>query len=200
MANRLDFAELRNHLVWGRINSAKRMVTSQNVLCVDDDGITVIQAYCMCGPDDANVLRHFMDLGATLSWTTNYSPLCLAAQRGSKEITRALLTVGACVDEKGGCDVTPLDIAIYYVMKANRRYYSHRNCALLLIDAGANISLVRDTIPKWALDFVEARNKARGGSLVIMGLVMCRSRSIGQNGKDVLKMIARCVWKERCRM
>lgn len=73
-------------------------------------------------------------------------------------------------------------------------------CARLLIDRGAQLKNVNTNYHfEWAVFFVSSREKTRGGALAILGLLLCRSRSIvsSGNGKDVLRMISRCVWSTR---
>lgn len=104
---------------------------------------------------------------------------------------RLFIDHGYPVDTINAYGETPLFCALY-----NSAYA----CAVVLLDAGAKPGMrnVKGTqIPKWAHRFVAARINARAAAIAVLCLTRVGSRVVGNNGRDVLRIIARCVWSTR---
>lgn len=112
---------------------------------------------------------------------------------------RVLLDFGVAADEVSGTwHSTPLHTAL-----ASREWEGAR----MLLDAGAQLRNASSTIKKvselppriveMAETFVAARENTRAGCIVILGLRRANAATIGNNGNDVLRMVARCLWSTR---
>lgn len=77
--------------------------------------------------------------------------------------------------------------------------HTRKMCVYTLLDAGAKLKHVVDVlyIPQWVRDFVSNRKKRRKESLAVLTLLKRKSIILAENGKDVLQIIARCVWGKR---
>lgn len=190
----LDFNSFKSYLNIGDIDAAKRLVTPANVQTRDRYDYGVLWYFCWYGPDDPGLLFHFMELGVTLEldsvgWRS--SPLHQTAGCGKPRLLRALLDLGIPVDILNCDKVTPL----FWSLMGDQV-----ECAWLLLDAGAQLSFVEKVgtfIPEWVREFVTKREQTRTSSVIILGLLRCNSKVTGQNGRDVLKMVARCMWRLR---
>lgn len=197
-ATKLDFDAFEFFLESGDVDAAKRLITPANAQ-TRDRGWGVLWHLCQYGPhDDPGLLYHFVKLGATLELDSagkRTSPLHRAAYNGKPRLLRALLDLGTPVDILDGFENTPLRFSLRDILV---------ECARLLLDAGAQLSLVKEngrvfiTIPQQARDFVSAREHVRAASIAMLGLLRCGSRVLGSgNGIDVLRVVARCVWGAR---
>lgn len=192
----LDFDAFVEHLQVNDIDAAKALVTSTNAQARDKNGYGVLWYMCTNGLlDDHDPLYHFVALGSTLELDSagKYSsPLYRTAVLGRPRLMRALLDLG-----------TPVDILNKYGRTTLYAALAHNyvDCVWLLLDAGAQLDLVKERedfkIPAWARDFVSKREKTRKSSVVILGLLHCKSKVTGKNGRDVLRMVARCMWSLR---
>lgn len=190
----LEFMEL---LVNGNIAAATKLVTPLNTHEVSDDrGYGILYWFCSYAPDtqeSVNALHEILEIGCPVFSGHDWSILHVAVYHDKPIIARALLDLGNVevqidkVDQHGN---TPLYLAL-----TNEKWRS----AKLLLDAGANLESVgtcRHAIV--ACEFVAARLKARTASVAMLGLKHCQCQTtIGCNGKDVLRVIARCIWESR---
>lgn len=188
------FHQLIQHFRWKTIDDVKQLVTSENVMFRDYMGDGVLSYICMYYKvDDGDVIRYFVQQGATLeldSHKRRWSPLHKAACRGRGKMTRALIDLGIPVDIHTEYNQTPL-MRTYF-------YDSNFESAKVLIDAGANLSVFNDELAGWVKEFVATREQTRAAAVIVLALQRCRSAVVGcGNGRDVLKMVARCVWSTR---
>ncbi len=115
--------------------------------------------------------------------------LCKAARAHSLSCCRLLLDAGSVVDHVDSAGFTPLSYALLNVI-------GDRCVAEVLLDHGASLDLVSGgEIPQWARSFVASRNCCRNACMVMLLLRRLKSQAVGQNGRDVLRMIAQMVWE-----
>ena len=186
----LNFDAFEEYLSDDNVDAAKSIVTPANAQARRArDGYGVVFYLCWYGPNDPGLLHHFVKLGATLELDSAFirdSPLHAAAFRGNYKQMRALLDLGVPVDIFCSYNYTPL----YYSLG-----YQKRKCTRLLLDAGAKLGCAKqDLVPNWVYDFVTKREQTRTFSVIILGLLRCNSKVTGQNGKDILRIVARCLW------
>lgn len=196
----MDFSWLYEPQDHGGVRS---IITQDNVRECDSNGCGVVWHMCRSPffPDDAKTLTYFIKLGASYFINVQdaacrviVEPIHLAARTGKKNMLRVLLDLGIPVDTPSFCvRNTPL----FYAVNSDRG----RDCARLLLDAGANLDLVHNNIkiPTWVGKFVANRYSARNASIAILYLHSDAkaTKSLCGNGRDMLRMIARCVWSTR---
>lgn len=121
------------------------------------------------------------------------SPLHNATEDGTLDICSLLLNAGSMVDVVNMRGHTPL----YWALSSDKR-----DVAEVLLDHGARLERVKldkrlKTIPAWAVSFVERRNACRSLCWAMLELARRRSRVIGGNRRDVLRLVAKCLWALR---
>lgn len=186
------------------IPAALQLVTRKNAnTCSRIGGHGVLALLCCYGPDDPDLLRHFIELGAPIyvSNATSSRPVSAlhhAALRGLHRILRVLLNLGdaTLTDMPDWANRTPL----YMALQTSRGYKHQKKnrdlCALLLLDAGAKVPPTEDfEVPLWVYEFLDMREKLRSGCVALVGVVL-KSRE-HKNKKDVMRIIARCLWATR---
>lgn len=189
--------QFSRYLIDDNIFDAKRIVTRGIAHKRDAFDCGFIWYFMFHGKhDDPTTLQYLLDQGATLDApkaSGYYSPLQQAICYGKVKVLRALLNIGVGVNVYV-YNCTSLELALKRNLAA---------IAKILLDAGANLGLVNRcavTIPEWVHRFVKHREYVRQTTLIVLGLKRARSRSLGcVNGKDVLCVIARCVWETRGR-
>lgn len=200
---------LRNH----DINNIKKMITPDNISYrirhyPGDVGWGVVRHLSIHGDDDDEnvvLLNHFVELGASLEMHTKKcrTPLHTAATLGKFKMTQELLRLGADVNKCDEDNHTPLYFTLITISAYHEDKKSNvKKCATILIDAGAHLKLVNGNhqywIPQWAIDFDIQRREIRHLCIVVLGLKTCHSLLIGcENGKDVLRIISKCIWGMR---
>lgn len=197
MSKGIDFTRLMCSFEDRNIVQALSCVTHENVMNLDPQGDCVLVYLCWVGPDDPDLLRHFIKLGASLSASKGFTPFQMAARENKPKLLRALLDYS--------------DAANYMNLRTTHHYTSpiefccngqdKIECAKILIDAGAklpkqkHIGVVLDVVLQ---NFIETRRTTRSAAIMILGLKRCRSSVLGGgNGGDILRVIARCVWSTR---
>lgn len=188
----LNFVSWVRLLQYGPIDEAIACITSSNANSRDSFGLGVVSNLCYYGPDQPEVLKHFLQLGATLELTNageRSTPLHCATYGNQPRLLRALLDLGTPVDIVDRSNFTSLHNAFVINVCA---------CAKVLLDAGAKPSKCFDKTPLWVWDYLVKRDCKRATCCIVLGLQrFCSSNTIGGNGRDVLKMIARCIWATR---
>lgn len=176
------------------VDAVKTLVTPENVNSRDADGCGVVWMLCWCGGweknGDADLLRYFVELGASLEFDDSKrdpnvpSPLYFAASRNKARLVRLLLDFG-----------TPLHYTYTHPPLDGAIYSNARDAARVLIDMGARTEKYQ---LRWVTQFVEARIQTRQVAIIILGSQQVKSKVPGRgNGKNVLWLIARCVWGSR---
>lgn len=187
------------NIIWAKftINDARSMFTPKNVNIRDKNGLTALRWFLTLGPDDVEILRYFVGIGASLEPEDEESFLhCVSSFRDKHRLANELINMGISPNIKhGGTDSnhTPLFCAIFN---------DKRKTIKLLLDRGAKFDEVlkhalKLKISPWLEEFLKNRENIRSNSLVILGLKTANSTVLGDNGKDVLQIIARCVWGMR---
>lgn len=170
------------------LEQLKEIVNVTNVGYVDTfTGLNIVLFLCHCGPDDPSLLEYVVSIGADFESDCGFlPPLHVAALRGKTKILRKLLDYGISPNQQDKHFMVPLQEAFLGDKNA---------CVKVLVDAGADII---NASPQWVLEFMAAREKVRVACIVVLGLLKTKSQSVGdRNGKDVLRMIGRCLWETR---
>lgn len=186
----LDFRTFESYLRYGgHVDKAKQMITPANSKCHDRTYGGVVTSLCWFGPDDPDLLHHFISLGATIeldSIGTRKSPLHLAARHDKPRLVRALIDLGVPVNIRDAGGVTPLYETFYWST------FKETKSSKILLSAGAKqIDNVGIHVPNWFFRIVTERENMRASCIVLIGLPKCGSNALV---KDVLRIIARCVW------
>lgn len=182
---RLLFESLKHCLVYYPV-TVKNLITKENVTTVFG-GHCVLTYVCWYGPDDPDILLYCVGLGASVQrHVGNKAPIHFAAQSGKCKLVRTLIDLGVSVNQETQTGSTVLDFTL---LRSNR-------CTELVLDAGGVQTSVVN-LPQWAKNFINQRKQHRTNALILIGLKQCRSKTIGFNGKDVMRVIARCIWSMR---
>lgn len=194
----LNLREFGNCLERGDEVQAWSLISPQNVKCVDHMGHGVLSyVCCFTENDDPTIIHHCIGKGASIDTDSHgkrLSLLHITAQKGKNKMLRALLDFG--VLDVNGHDRdgrTPL----YHTFRRG-----DTKCARVLLDAGARSTFVKEWqttffIESRGQEFVIAREMARLAAVTVMGVARCKSIVLSGNGKNVLWLIARCVWETR---
>lgn len=150
----------------------------------------------------------------------NYTPLTYAVLNQEYGCAELLLRAGANPNVLIGCSETSLirnsivhndipwcKLLLLHGAKINNEgtttdldwadIYNRVDIAKLLVDYGAKYSMIRNTNPQIAA-FISQRNACREASQAILRLQKQHSSALGKcNGRDVLKIVAKCVWSHR---
>lgn len=194
MSNGFDLIE---YLRKRDIDGVKQLITHENVndnWYHKENAIWIVCLYG-CDREDASLLRYFLE---KYPHASTRRLLHLAAYNDKPNMIRELIQLGVNIDERNCAGHTALHSAVC------PRHRSQQ-CARLLLDAGAAYDphssfcdyCRPDTLhfPNWLTEFVETRNATRKAATVVLGLYRCCRRR-GTN-KDVLRIVARCVWSTR---
>lgn len=203
----MDFDEFIDCLSRGEVAKAAKMVTTRNVNCRSHLNFGVVLLLCRFGPDDPELLRHFAYLGASLEMVKRSSTsLHWATTHNKPKLVRALLDLGANVNTRNSWGLSALQWC----------RQDDQTCSILLLDAGAEIPFC-PAMHKYQC-FMTTREKARSASIAILCLhrlfsksmttrKKARSASVAilhrrhqqlfSKTKDVLRVVARCVWSTR---
>lgn len=200
----IDFMYLEKALSEDDVEGVKRHVTRHNVNNVNTSEVGVVSYVCSYGVDDRDeLIMYFVELGIShhlLENITSYfwGTMHRAAIRSKTNIMKALINLGVPVDSNGkNKKSTPLFHALLSHMYPNTN--EKKKTVIFLLDHGANPDLIeeKELLPQYARDFINHRQTTRHASIIILGLHRCyngRKNVLQHNGKDVLSMIARCLW------
>lgn len=160
--------------------------------------------------DDPDLVATLVRLGAPIidpdKGVVWLQPIHYTAISDKPKVARLLLDLGVPVDfsSNGEIEFTPLRWAC-----DNGNGAPNLRCAKVFIDAGATITIMKESppiyfsnkeglLPNCLVDFIATRTERRLVCIIVLGFHRCRSKIIGsRNGKDILRMIARCVWETR---
>lgn len=122
-----------------------------------------------------------------------WTPLHWVARSGRADVCRLLLDAGSMVDVVSNDGFT----ALYVALRNGKR-----DVAELLLERGALLQHVKldwglKSIPRWVASFVARRNACRSCCWAVLELARRRSRVIGGNRRDVLRLVAKCLWALR---
>lgn len=196
----IDFFQFRTLCRELNFDEAKRLVTPSNILSRDAQNSGIVYNVCLY-LDDPDFLRYVLQLGAPLEVEESpqhYLPIHHVASANKSRMLRVLLDFGTPVDARGGCyNHTALHIALI----VDRRVTHQRETSKMLLDAGAKLAFCfKENVPDWAHAFVANREQTRCGCIIVMGLRISRSNTLGHSSivnKDVLRIVARCLWSTR---
>lgn len=192
----------------GDINGARHLFAYPSATLKGVQGHGVLTHVCEFGPDDPDLLRHFIEMGATLELDSSHirgGPIHSAAATNKPKMLRMLLDLGTPAN-LFSYRYTPLDntfgfnsgeLANAFAFKLLICYEESRMCAKILLDAGAQLSECKRDVPQWVHEYVSTRKKTRAASIAILGLLVCKSSVISCVGRDILRVLARCVWSMR---
>lgn len=198
----LNFDMLYMLIQSGNLAEAKLLVTPSNVQSRDGHKRGVLSHLCEIGEipkdDELELLRHYMEQGATFELDNGHSVIHKAAFQRKPWLLRKLLDYGF-----------PIHHTDYYkrpVLRYIFMWYPRDDptgkckiCIRILLDAGATIPPETDwPPPPWVPNFVAGRDCARTSAIIVLGVMRCRSKVLGPcNGIDVLRIVARCIWASR---
>lgn len=192
----IDFESLIfcNHKEWS--NVAKSIITKDNIFDRDSHGDCVLVYLCWLGPDDPDLLYHFLHLAGEFPFNKigYFSPAQMAARENKPKLLRALLDVNIEYINYTSSwhGATPFQYC--YLTDQDTRGFE---CVRVLVDAGAKLP-DPDGIGPILQIFITKRIETRSAAIAILCLKCCRSSVLsGGNGGDVLRVIARCVWSTR---
>lgn len=188
--SRIDFGLLEDRLNKGDIETVKNIITPLNIKERDLRGVGILSYLCSSDyADDPDLLEYFIKLGASLELDLNAErrgPLHYSADRKKHRTIRKLLEVGTPVNILDGFKITPFYCAI--------SCFNNEKCICILWEAGGRDI---EEEPVWCGSFEEKRKNTRETSVIILGLLHCKSKIVGKNGKDVLRIISRVNWSLR---
>ena len=129
------------------------------------------------------------DLGET--------PLYDAIQCWEVQVVRQLLSYGARVDVTNKRNKSPL----HYIFDYRDRGMNdqQREIIRLLLDSGAKLEWVSMEchLPEWAKTLADGRELCRQVCVTVLGLRRYRHSVLNTNVKDIICVIAKCVWRTR---
>ena len=190
----MSWVEASNVLRCGDATRIRNYFTTANANICSARGFTPLHAVCENNLTDSAVLVcHLLDCGADINAhdRDGWSALHSAAWTRNLNCLRVLLRRGASMEPKDLNGLTPL------AMTLDRGY---RECATLLLDWGAQLSLVGVDVevPEWARTYVGGRERARMAAVVLLGSRRKhRSPVLASNAMDVIRLIAKVLWSTR---
>lgn len=192
---KLDFRLFEKLLRERNVEEAKKLVTPENIHDTTNWGGILVYV-CCDGPDEPDLLRYFVAMGASLEIENNrkpVTPLGWALRKSNYNQIKELLRLGVPVNSfVDNLNHTPLFVSLYR---------NDNRITKLLLDAGAKISKLpsngNEFVTKPILDFIASREATRQACIVVLGMKRCGSRVLQPNGIDVLRVIGRCLWETR---
>lgn len=192
----IDFELLEQLFTSNDIETIKKVITRNNVNDTDGQFGSVVHYACKYGPDDPRALYYFASIGIRGDLMENanqsfWAPIHRAAMHGQFQLVKALVQLGVSVNLLD-CGRTPLDS----MMVMEKLHNADMKMCMYLLDIGATSSHPIDDCK--LVVFVSNREATRNASIIVLGLHRCRcTKALKGNGKDVLLMIARCLWSIR---
>lgn len=191
----MDYAALSRVLLARNTKEAKKLITAENVCSRDARGRGIVWYLCYgLYEPNIDVLNHSLNLGASLETCRSLHQIAFKAHRDFLLVARILIDRGTPVDAENDNGETPLFISL-----RSQNYH----VAKFFIDAGAKVQdgwgeTTIGFIPyDWALTHVATREYTRKGCVILLGLQRTNAATLGRNGKDALRLIARCLWSAR---
>lgn len=191
----IDFELLPKAFQSNDIEAIKRIVTCRNVNDVDKNFAGVVHYACLFGTDDPSALFYFASIGIHKGLLENqnegfFAPLHRCAMHGKFQLVKALVQLGVSVNLRDS-GKTPLDCLLSLQVGETKM-------CMQLLDMGATSSFLVDDDDNLLCAFVHHREATRQASIIVLGLHRCCCpETLQHNGKDVLSMIARCLWSMR---
>jgi hypothetical protein len=140
--------------------------------------------------DDPRIVRHVLNCGGNVNGSAGAygeSPLLSAIRHLNIRCVQILLQHGADVNYKW-CNAPLLQWVISW---GNRE-----DIARMLIDRGASGVDIFEYYP-WTGRYVELSKKCKQGAVVLLGLRKHRQTVLGSQPTDVIRLIARELWRLR---
>jgi len=211
--NTFEIDQIFNALVNDDLNLLKKYLTPENMNTLIDDNFAEYDinnkftaAYAAVNFARWNCLVYILGMGADPNIISERDSSCLssAIMHENLDYARILLDAGAIVDSADEKGLTSLHEAIRY---------SGYDAAYLLIDRGAKLSNVRldsqrrishlvdnppREIPEWINIFINARNKCRKTSLLMIGIHKNKLTTVtSKQDVNVLRLISKHIWSTR---
>lgn len=176
------------------LENIKQCVTSENVN-EDIDGAGTSWLHFACRRSREDAVEYFLEIGAIIRKTYQVygtSPFHDSILQSNVLICEMLIRHDLSIINQTSHDGNfPLDMAWECEVSYNMK--SSKDVVHLLLDYGAHSRL---SAASELLILIQRRNDNRHASIVILGLKKCGAILFG-NGRDVLGLIAREVWKQR---
>lgn len=171
------------------IDAIKRHVTPETALIKDDCNCNFMWYFFVYGWDNIELLHYFLDCGEVVTQPLDsYWSLQKALIRGMFQVFYELLF-------RLKIDVNYVHLGYTSLDDIRRRYGGSIWQQKILLDVGARY--VREPPEDWAQTFLAQREQSRMNAVLILGFKQCGSKVLGANGRDVLRMIGRCIWSIR---
>ena len=168
----------------GRMNEVKPFITAENANYYDNTcGETLIWLCCFCQPDDdPDLVQYFADLGApvVLPGFWHYTCLSVAAFREKPKTICKLLDLGHPINIRNKNGLTALE----QIAHSSYRPF----IASILLDFGGKCDADSSD---WFQVLCAFRDSVRSSAISTMGAMRTKY------GKDVSRIIGRCVWNLR---
>lgn len=189
------FATLKDLLEKHDVGAIKLFVTSNPLIVRNEDGEPIANIVCeYMRDDDPELLLFFVALGVRFGKAqrgSGVTPMHILTKYKPRSL-RALIDLGFTFVVADGGGQTPLEWACVY------RAVS---CVWELLDAGARFDQT-DFLrvpPNWAFDMETKRDDVRKKAIICLGLPRVSKQQTRNGIKDVVRIIARCVWSARFR-
>lgn len=193
--------KFKDECLWGdddsNLDVLKQLVTKENVALWHHTG--PFFDYLMLLNDDhvLDMIDHCVAIGCFKEYCANCvscAPIHAAILGDCKPpVIRKLLDYGVDVNMKNKYGNRPLDL---YLDDNGFHDDADKQTIRMLIDAGGKTDKKRLGPPHPSMVFVAQRDASRSAALIVLGLNRCDCDCWG-NGRDVLRVIARCVWSLR---
>lgn len=199
-----DFNTFIFFLQENRVDEIKSLITPLNAKAQTPTCEGITTQLCRYGADEPELLRHFIMCGAPMEPDdTMMGLLHICALHAKPLLLREIINIrgGASIDDleskdRFGRDV--YDLALLFFNDEDKPFEERVACIKELIEVNGKVPPKWKSC-KWVNEFAAARVATRSAAIAILGLIRCSSATLQrtQNGKDVLILIARCIWGTR---
>ncbi len=183
------------------LDKLKELITPENVNWIFDDANhlwgTPLFLLTRLRHDGEAIpcVKFLIDIGADVNCGDGYPPLFNTTVPG---VTQLLVKAGADINGKDFYGLTPLeDIYQRPDVDPNEVHYDEVDFELAkcFLDLGAHLPT---DAPQWMVTFHQSRQKCKLAVITLLGIKKFRqSPIIGQNGRDVIRLISQNLWSLR---